>query len=139
MYAFISKYVRDVKVSCDTGITHVLLSAVVGAAGGALGTVVGHGVRGVCDLQPQSAIHVLLHEGINHKTGKRVNRDDRLDEIQSLHCVVDVSAKAKRKTDNWISMHDQTNCRPKLHNSRQNIKFQNESGIMTALIKLSHY
>lgn len=111
MYKHICK-LPDVEVFVSYDITHILLSAVAGAVGGALGSVVGHGVRRVCDLQPQSAIHVLLHEGINHKTRKRVNRDDRLDEVQSLHCVVDVSAKAKRKTDICISLHDQTNCRP---------------------------
>lgn len=81
--------------------TYLLLACVVAAAVGASGIVVGRWVRWVCDLQPQSAIHVLLYERINHKTGKRVNRDDRLDKVQSLHCVEDVCCKAKRNKDNY--------------------------------------
>lgn len=57
----------------------------VAAVRAALGGSVYHRVRGVGDLLPQTAVHILLHQRINHKTGKGVHSHHRLHQVQSLH------------------------------------------------------
>lgn len=49
------------------------------------GCVVRDRIGGVCQLLPEPPVHILLHQGIDEKTGESVQSNYRLHKVKTLH------------------------------------------------------
>lgn len=67
-------------------MTNLLVAGLVAAAVCCTsGCVVQDGIGGVCQLLPEPAVHILLHERIDKKAGEGVQGNQRLHEEETLH------------------------------------------------------
>lgn len=59
-------------------ITNLMVAGMVAAVACCTsGAVVRDGVAGIGQLLPKPSVHILLHKGIDQKTGERVDGNDR--------------------------------------------------------------
>lgn len=59
----------------------MVAAAVCSTSGG----VVRYRISGVCQLLPQSPVHILLHQGIYEKAGESIQGHHRLYKVKAFH------------------------------------------------------